>query len=81
MDRKIYETYLKILHSELVPAMGCTEPIAIALTAAKAKEYMTEEIKSVSVCVSGNIIKNVKSVKDYIERIDEMIARKTQLIL
>ncbi len=63
MDRKIYETYLKILHSELVPAMGCTEPIAIALTAAKAKEYMTEEIKSVSVCVSGNIIKNVKSVK------------------
>ncbi len=62
MDKQLYETYLKILHSELIPAMGCTEPIAIALTAAKAKEYMQGEIKSVSVCVSGNIIKNVKSV-------------------
>ena len=62
MDNNVYETYLKILSSELVSAMGCTEPIAIALTAAKAKQYMPEEIKSVSVCVSGNIIKNVKSV-------------------
>ena len=62
MDKKIYNTYLKILHSELVPAMGCTEPIAIALTAAKAKEHFIGEVGSVSVCVSGNIIKNVKSV-------------------
>lgn len=62
MDKQIYNTYLQILHSQLVPAMGCTEPIAIALTAAKAKEYMTDEITSVCVCVSGNIIKNVKSV-------------------
>lgn len=62
MDRKTYETYLQILHTELIPAMGCTEPIAIALTAAKAKEYLTEDVKSVSICVSGNIIKNVKSV-------------------
>lgn len=62
MDKNIYNEYINILHSELVPAMGCTEPIAIALTAAKAKEYMTDTIESVSVCVSGNIIKNVKSV-------------------
>ena len=63
MERNIYNEYVKILHEELVPAMGCTEPIAIALTAAKAKSYIDEPVKAVSVCVSGNIIKNVKSVK------------------
>jgi len=62
MDKQIYETYLKILHSELIPAMGCTEPIAIAMTAAKARQYLPEPVLSVSVCVSANIIKNVKSV-------------------
>lgn len=62
MDKKIYDEYVKILHSELVPAMGCTEPIAIALTAAKAKSYFNYEIENIDVCVSGNIIKNVKSV-------------------
>ena len=62
MDRQTYEMYLDILRFELIPAMGCTEPIAIALTAAKAKAYMNHPVKSVSVCVSGNIIKNVKSV-------------------
>ena len=62
MERRIYDTYIKILESELVPAMGCTEPIAIALTAAKAKAYMRGEVETVSVSVSGNIIKNVKSV-------------------
>lgn len=62
MDKQAYATYLDVLHAELVPAMGCTEPIAIALTAAKAKEHMTDEVRSVAVCVSGNIIKNVKSV-------------------
>ncbi len=63
VERNIYNEYLKILHAELVRAMGCTEPIAIALTAAKAKSYLDEPVKSVCVCVSGNIIKNVKSVK------------------
>lgn len=62
MDKQTYKTYLDILHAELVPAMGCTEPIAIALTAAKAAAYMPDKITAVSVCVSGNIIKNVKSV-------------------
>ncbi len=62
MDKRIYSTYLEILNSELVPAMGCTEPIAIALTAAKAKKYMPWQVESVLVAVSGNIIKNVKSV-------------------
>ena len=62
MDKKTYADYLEILNSELIPAMGCTEPIAIALTAAKAKEYMKEPVKKVEISVSGNIIKNVKSV-------------------
>ena len=62
MEQSIYQTYCEILRSELKPAMGCTEPIAIALTAAKAALYMHEEITSVEVCASGNIIKNVKSV-------------------
>ena len=62
MNRETYEAYLNILRDELVPAMGCTEPIAIALTAAKAQAHMNGLPTSVSVCVSGNIIKNVKSV-------------------
>lgn len=62
MDKQTYETYLRILHAELIPATGCTEPIAIALTAAKAKAYLPDEVREVAVCVSGNIIKNVKSV-------------------
>ncbi len=62
MDKQTYETYIRILESELIPAMGCTEPIAIALTAAKAKAYISEPVTEVLVEVSGNIIKNVKSV-------------------
>ena len=62
MDTKAYKTYLDILNSELVPAMGCTEPISIALTAAIAKKHFVGKVEEVTVCVSGNIIKNVKSV-------------------
>lgn len=57
-----YKTYLQILKEELVPAMGCTEPIAIAYGAAKARETLGELPKKVLVEASGNIIKNVKSV-------------------
>lgn len=57
-----YETYLAILKRELVPAMGCTEPIALAYCAAKAREVLGFLPDRVCVEVSGNIIKNVKSV-------------------
>lgn len=57
-----YKSYLQILKEELVPAMGCTEPIAIAYAAAKAKEVLGFMPEKVIVEVSGNIIKNVKSV-------------------
>ena len=61
-SREDYEKYVKVLHEELMPAMGCTEPIALAYAAAKAKELLGEMPMSVHVKASGSIIKNVKSV-------------------
>ncbi|NCB43037.1 MAG: serine dehydratase subunit alpha family protein [Clostridia bacterium] len=58
----VYNAYVKLLQKELVPAMGCTEPIAVAYCAAKAKEALGEIPDEVDIKVSGNIIKNVKSV-------------------
>jgi len=60
-DKK-YATYVQILKEELVPAMGCTEPIAIAYAAAKAREVLGMQPDRVEILVSNNIIKNVKSV-------------------
>lgn len=57
-----YKYYLDILKKELVPAMGCTEPIAIAYASALAKKVLDDDIVKVDVFASGNIIKNVKSV-------------------
>lgn len=57
-----YQTYLQILKEELVPAMGCTEPIAISYCAAKARTILGCLPEKCLVEVSGNIIKNVKSV-------------------
>ena len=62
MDPKLYENYLNILKQELVPALGCTEPIAIAYTAAKARQILGDFPDSVEMELSGNIIKNVKGV-------------------
>ena len=59
---KIYRQYVQILKEELVPAMGCTEPIALAYAAATARDTLGEMPERVKVFVSGNIIKNVKSV-------------------
>lgn len=57
-----YRTYLQILKEELMPAMGCTEPIALAYGAAKAREVLGAMPDRVEVWASYNIIKNVKSV-------------------
>ena len=62
MDEKLYQDYVNILREELVPAMGCTEPIAIAYAAALAGKTLGTVPEKLDVCVSGNIIKNVKSV-------------------
>ena len=58
----IYWQYIEILKEELRPAMGCTEPIALAYGAAKARALLGTLPDEVQVLVSGNIIKNVKSV-------------------
>ena len=55
--------YVTILESELVPALGCTEPIALAYAAAKAKEVLGKMPDHITMRCSGNIIKNVKGVK------------------
>ncbi len=62
MEHALYDTYLQILKEELVPAMGCTEPIAVAYCAALARKTLGGIPAQVEVHVSANIIKNVKSV-------------------
>ena len=58
----VYQTYVRILERELVPAMGCTEPIAIAYCAAVARSVLGELPDRIHIEASGNVIKNVKSV-------------------
>ena len=65
MDKKAQlaqEQYIKILQGELIAAMGCTEPIAVALAGAVARDTLSDDVQSVQVSVSNNILKNVKSV-------------------
>lgn len=57
-----YAVYLAILREELVPALGCTEPIALAYACAKAKDVLGQIPERLTVHCSGNIIKNVKGV-------------------
>jgi L-cysteine desulfidase len=57
-----YRAYLDILKEELVPAMGCTEPVAVAYAAARAAAVLGDLPDRVKIEASGNIIKNVKSV-------------------
>ena len=59
---RLYQQYLDILAEELRPAMGCTEPIALAYVGAKARQLLGKLPERVDIGVSGNIIKNVKSV-------------------
>jgi L-cysteine desulfidase len=58
----LYKNYLAILKEELVPSMGCTEPAALAFAAAKALETLGKQPERVLLELSGNIVKNVKSV-------------------
>lgn len=62
MNKNIYDTYTNILKIELISALGCTEPIAIAFAGAKAREVLGVMPNSIAVKCSGNIIKNVKGV-------------------
>ena len=58
----ILEAYNGILAEELMVAMGCTEPIAIAYGASIARATLGQEPEQINIALSGNIIKNVKSV-------------------
>ena len=62
MEDTIYRQYISILKEELIPAMGCTEPISIAYASAKARAVLGDLPDRILVEASGNIIKNVKSV-------------------
>ena len=57
-----YQNYVRILNEELIPAMGCTEPIAIAYCGSLVRDHLGNIPNKVIINVSGNIIKNVKSV-------------------
>ena len=62
LSQDIIQQYTQIITKELVPAMGCTEPVAIAFCAAKAKSVLKKMPEKVIIETSGNIIKNAKSV-------------------
>ena len=62
LTNEVYRTYVDILHEELTPAFGCTEPIAVAYCAALARRTLGAMPEKVCIEASGNIIKNVKSV-------------------
>ncbi len=62
MEQKQYQQIIRILNQELVPALGCTEPIAIAYASAKAREVLGTMPEHITARCSGNIIKNVKGV-------------------
>lgn len=62
MDKCTYESYIKILEEELLPAMGCTEPVSVAYAAALSRDTLGAIPQKVDISVSGNILKNVKSV-------------------
>ncbi len=63
MDPFIKKAYLAILKEELVPAMGCTEPIALAYAAARVREILGRKPEQILVLCSGNMIKNVRCVQ------------------
>ena len=62
MEKEQQREWIDLLYSELVPALGCTEPIAIAYAAAKARQVLGEMPEHIDIRCSGNIIKNVKGV-------------------
>ena len=60
--KPFYDIYTRILCEELKPALGCTEPVAIAYAAATAVAALGKKPEGLSVSCSGNVVKNVKGV-------------------
>ena len=63
MKKGMYENFIAILNEELIPAMGCTEPIALAYAASKARDVLGAVPEKITAKCSGNIIKNVRCVR------------------
>lgn len=62
MNKNVYNAYVELLNIELVPALGCTEPIAIAYAAAKSRAVLGCFPERIKIGCSGNIVKNVQGV-------------------
>jgi len=62
VNKKLYKAFLELLKEELVPALGCTEPIAIAFAAAKCRSVLGSFPQNIKFGCSGNIVKNVQGV-------------------
>ena len=62
MEQHVSDTYVHILKNELIVALGCTEPIAVAYAGALARKVLGTVPQRVNVACSGNIVKNVKGV-------------------
>ena len=62
LTHTLQEEFIRILQEELVPAMGCTEPIALAYASARGREVLGCEPEKITARCSGNMIKNVRCV-------------------
>ena len=62
MDKSLREQIIKLIHKEVIPAIGCTEPIAVALASAKAAETLGRKPEKIEVFLSANILKNAMGV-------------------
>ena len=62
MDTKRIERIIRLIHREVVPAIGCTEPVAVALCVAKATEILGKRPEAIELRLSGNMIKNAMGV-------------------
>lgn len=62
LQEQVYTVYGELLRGELITAMGCTEPIAIAYAGALARQILGREPDTLQLACSGNIVKNVKGV-------------------
>ena len=62
LDKETRDRIIALIHKEVVPAIGCTEPMAVALATARAKEALGELPESIEVQLSANILKNAMGV-------------------
>ena len=62
LEKNIREQIIELIHQQVVPAVGCTEPMAVALCTARATELLGQKPEHISVLLSANILKNAMGV-------------------